>query len=798
MKPLPVTIWQPPNVELPPRSKASTIRLRPPPQILTAGTRTRQNSKDEKPSGNGLFQPKPKKSLDEMMWLGSVAGFAPKSPTAAPNSLRSKLVRKPEQIPSQASAVTGPKALQAIQKREEEIRAREKRLQEWSTKKKPDVSEKTNNGNPSSTAASLLPQPIESRLRPRQKVYNPLPQAEEAARISNRPRAIHRPHIPPDYGDGSYAPERSFLPHPIETVRRSNRPNWKPKGASVDEESVWMGLPQPIETTSRSTRGDPAVKIVQGETTTSPKAVGEKRRTPSPTYGQPIRVTHKSTSPERKNVHLLPQLIETTRKSNRPRRNEILPEPIESTRRSHRSPLVKEEKLPVPIESTRRTNRPPPAPRQQKSPVTPPTSFFGPDILPQPVETTRRSHRPISARPLIPLTIESSVRPTRMRIPVYERHLELPQPVSVLRHTNRSPGPRLARRESSARPVSTGGKDGGDQRKGKEKRDQNQPGPADDHVCHLHEPIDSAPPSPIESPRLTPSSSKCPSLSSSPTPSATSAFWAGLFKFHGWGAEVTENKKSIHSVETDLKKLKTEDTKAVVRQRTAEGSEYPLHLAKDDVCIRGETTETIRPTPLVIKTAPTLDAGDKHGSSDYRICCSPTFENFKRPRPPTPNEDHIDFYSTLVTAPEISEKEAIFNANGELPTPPNSNTSCVPSKKAKLAARLEPIVVGAPMWRGSPAGPSPGYTVASLPPTKQKACTTKEITPDFVDDVYRYLSLQFENIASQFDPELSLYTGIPIEEVKSDRKAALTVYCEKWVFENPDFASGETSKGGMW
>jgi len=64
--------------------------------------------------------------------------------------------------------------------------------------------------------------------------------------------------------------------------------------------------------------------------------------------------------------------------------------------------------------------------------------------------------------------------------------------------------------------------------------------------------------------------------------------------------------------------------------------------------------------------------------------------------------------------------------------------------------------------------------------------------------VYRYLSLQFENVAGKFDPELATYTGLDITEVKRDRKAALAAYCEKWVQENPDFQAGARGKGGLW
>jgi hypothetical protein len=101
------------------------------------------------------------------------------------------------------------------------------------------------------------------------------------------------------------------------------------------------------------------------------------------------------------------------------------------------------------------------------------------------------------------------------------------------------------------------------------------------------------------------------------------------------------------------------------------------------------------------------------------------------------------------------------------------------------------------MWGHHPAGPSPGYTVASLPPAKRRENTAKEVTPDFIDDVYRYLGLQFENVAAKFDPELAIYTGVSIVVVKRNRRLALTKYCEKWVQENPDMEAGDTRKGGL-
>ncbi|KAF8246052.1 hypothetical protein K440DRAFT_554180 [Wilcoxina mikolae CBS 423.85] len=754
-KPPPVSIWQPPNVELPRRSKAPTHRPRSPPQIPTAGTWTRKNSEEEKPVPKGLFQPK-QKSLDEMMWLGAVTGFP--LPEPAPpkehRSLRSKLVRKPEQIPSQASFATGPKATEAQRKKEEEAKAREKRLEEWATKKKPNASEKQ--GNPSGISIPI-PQPIESRLRPRKKVYTPLPQPEEAALISNRPNAIHRPHLP-NLGDGSYAPEKPFLPQPIETVRRSNRPRQPPKKIkSQEEETVWMGLPQPVETIRRSNRKSPLNKMVSGRST---------------------RTVLK----------------------------EILPEPIETTRRSNR-PAAKKDAVPVPVEVTKRSNRPAPTPVQTGQPPTPTTSFFGPEIQPQPIETVRRSHRPISARPLIPQFVETSMRSSRMRVPYGQMHLELPQPISVSRWTSRSPG---LRGDNTSNPTSPGSNQSsrhGDRNRRKVQKFQ---APAADHVWHLGEPVDSAPTSPVGSPGDSISLSRCPSLSSSTTSCSTSAAWEIPIKSTKKGG-IQGRRESLDEGFSDYalaleRKLKG---KIVSEDRAKEGGEYPFpvteginaeHAASPtrevlELARRSESSETIRPKLRTIETEPFIKAAEKsretNDRDDYPICKSPTFAMFKRPQllpTPEPDEDEYDykrqFHVPRMWKPALRQDPS--TASAQSPTPPPSLANDGPPSAPPR------------MWGHHPSGPSPGYTVASLPPAKRRENTAEEVTPDFIDDVYRYLGLQFENIAAKFDSELAAYTGVSIVVVKRNRRLALTKYCEKWVQENPDMEAGDTRKGGLW
>ncbi|KAI5857734.1 hypothetical protein BZA05DRAFT_331443 [Tricharina praecox] len=788
-KPPPVTIWQPPNVELPRRSKAPTHRPRSPPKIPTAGTWTRNNSlSEDKPTPTGLFQPK-KRSGDEIMWLGSVTGFSLPEPTppAVQRSLRSKLVRKPEEIPSQASSATGPKATEAKRTKEEEARARERRLEEWATRKKPNATDKQPKRSDGSSIP--LPQPIESRLRPRKKVYTPLLQTED-----NRPNAIHRPHMPSD-DEGSYAPNKPFLPQPIETVKRSNRrPVPIPKKLkSEEEETLWMGLPQPVESSRRTHRKSPLNKMQSVDDQDGDVPVGGESRASGLT--------------------------------------EPLPEPVESTRRSNRPTPTEKKKgdLPSPIEVTRRSNRPDPTPIQKDDPPTPTTSFFGPDALPQPIESTRRAHRPINVRPLIPQLVESSMRSSLSRVPHAEMHLELPQPVSVSRWTSRAPG--LRRDASSGRPTSPG--------QYHFTRDRNRPkvkfaAPAADHVWHLEEPIDSTPTSPVESPDASTTVSKCPSLSSSPTSSATSMAWDVPVKsskiLGSQGRRESPDDGFSGYVLTLERKLKQEKIQA--EDRAKEGPEYPFPITEDvdtddatynDACatrrtglgIRSESSETIRPklraieTEPAIKTQPrrssSIDYEDEEDNDDYPICSSPRFEAFKR-RAPIPDfellDDHDERFYRERQAPNV---EGMWQPAGlavAYQTSPNlSSPTDSPALSTMSSTRTTltngPLTAPARMWH-RPGGPSPGYTVASLPPAKRRENTAKEVTPSFVDEVYRYLSLQFENVAGKFDPELAAYTGVDVAEVKRDRKAALTVYCEKWVQENPDFQAGERGKGGLW
>jgi hypothetical protein len=856
-KPPPISIWQPPNVELPPRSKAPINRPRTPPTIPTAGTWTKKKTEEEEKE-TGLFQLK-KKSVDEIMWLGSVAGFS--VPESSQGSLRSKLVRKPEEIPSQASAATDRKVMEARRRKQEEAQAREKRLEEWATKKKNDKQSK-----PSGPILIPSPQPIESRFRTRKKIYTPLPQSDEVARLSNRPNAIHRPHLPHSDSSG-YAPERTFLPQPIETVRRSNRAQETPKKSKPDsEETMWMGSPQPqlVETVKRSnrrTRLNQMARVSEGgsgkekSTQVFPEPVETTKRSNRAQKWQatsdlpsPVEATRHPNRSRRDNVPLpidvsdwpladseqLPQYVESAMHSNR---QELLPQPVEAVKRSSRSSAKTSEKsngsdkqdnlsepvdLPEPVETTKRSSRPAPTPVQRADPPTPTTSFFGPDIIP-PAET----RRPINARPLITSTIEDSVRSTRMRIPVSEIHMALPQPVSVMRWNNHSAGVRPQRRESTTqKPLSPSPLPSPKDDRKKRPAAGCDYTPAADHVWHLHEPIDSAPSSPAGSPAVSPepspSNSKCPSLSSSPSSSASAA-WEGSLKSEVHGGAGGHNDshgigRYVIALEHDLKQQGAVD-EGVLHEKAREGQEYPFpclaeagnrRTAAAGLGIRSESSETIRPRPTLraIETEPAIKINEEpNDADDYPICHSPAFTNLRHPEPPitlAPDQD-LEKHGKAETdsriqsnAVEMSKPLSLAASlvpYVQLPTPPNSHMGSMSNQTKNVMSG--PTTASPRMWQARAAGPSPGYTVASLPPRK-KDTTIKEVTPDFIEDVFRYLSLQFENIAHKFDGELAEYTRSTISEVRKDRRAALTQYCDRFVRENPEFAAGEASKAGLW
>lgn len=834
-----LSVWQPPPVEEPRRSKAPSNRPLQPRQIPTVGaqpavsrTPSKGNSGDD--GKKKLYEPKEKKSMDEIMWLGSVTGFPPPvpPPMKVEASLRSKLVRKPEDKTSQASAIAQAsqkklleaqktdKEKAAEKKKAEEEAAREKRLLEWATKKK-EQKKKSSEGEKTAPAIATLPQPVETSLRSsapgnvrasgrRGKVFMPVPEPIETVRRSNRPNANHRPNLP-DH-NSSYAPTNPILPQPIETTKRSFRPA-KPAVTTKksEEESVWMGLPQPIETVRRSNRRSPLSKDSEGS------EVG-KRAQVSPKH----TARHSTGSP--KGTMFLPQPVESTKKSNKP------------------DTIV----LPQPIEVTKRTNRPMASPVQKPDGPPTPTTFFCPSpTLPQPFESVRRSHRPISGRPLVPQPIETSRRSNRIRVPQPEMQIDanqLPQPVSVSRWTNREKaGTRHLRRTSTDKPETPGLYNTApfvrDRERERRLVKKTWVRPID-HVSHLHEPIDSAPPSPMVSPQ----SSRCPSLSSSPTSSAASSTWDVASKVgkasrggnHGRRESLDEGFAGyILGLERGLKKDGALGTAGRERERAKEESEYPFPSlteldkkgraeASDSSTLTGsrsESSETIRPRLTAINTDPGRLEGKhakKEQEQNYPICHSPVHSHFKvpvwKPEPePLSLDDGIDgrgrqgYHSARIPTDELVMSKpigiAVNSANAQLPTPPDSLTSSASNKpllSPAMAFAAGPQTAP-PRVSYAPMSPSPGYTVASLPPArKQEHGDAAEIAKELAVGVMRYLSLGFENVGRKYDDELALFTGLPMELVRKDRKLAVKKYVERWVVENPEIESGEKKKGGLW
>ena len=254
----------------------------------------------------------------------------------------------------------------------------------------------------------------------------------------------------------------------------------------------------------------------------------------------------------------------------------------------------------------------------------------------------------------------------------------------------------------------------------------------------------------------------------------------------------------------------------------AKAEQRATSVARDRLGARSESSETIRPRllrPIETEPAVVLRVADEPRAAcdddpgDYPICHSPKFEQFQRPLLlPTPEPDEAEYdYRCKLQIPSVgmwSPPPALRREPGagqQSPTPPNAlGIATHPHKTPALGGGGGggggPTTTPARMWGSShPSGPSPGYTVASLPPAKRRdTATADEVTAEFVEDVYRYLGLQFENVAVRFDYEIASYVGTSVVLVRRDRRAALTKYCEKWVHENPDLETGSGQKGGLW
>ncbi|CUS12534.1 unnamed protein product [Tuber aestivum] len=796
-----VSIWKPhPNTNEPHfRSKAPKNQPSTPPQIPTVGAASVHHSKQNSFSSSKknsiddgraqLYQPKVNKSLDEIMWLGSVLGFpvpAPPPPRVEP-TIRTKLSRKPEAKSSAACLNANDYVVQGDTRTEEQKKADE----EAERKRKEDEEARRKRlAAHSKKAGEFRGNQGEQRVRPsgrRGKVFLPIPLPQETAQRSNRPNANHRPNLPDN--NTSYAPSHPFLPQPIETTRRSNR---RPEKAKVgSEESVWMGLPQPIETVRRSNRKGPLVS--RGSGGCSDNKDGKDDTKPVST--------------------------------------EVLPELIGSSLRSHRPRKSQESTLPRPEETTRRSNRPTATPVQgaEQDLPTPTASFFGPNIVPQPYETTRRSHRPISARPLIPQLVETSRRSNRVRVPQPEMHLVMepenaPQPAALSSHS----GHHYLRRSSTTKPNTPGlyptsGAFARDPERERRVMRKVWARP-NDHVSHLHEPVDSAPPSPAGSPEQ----SRCPSLSTSPTSSTASSTWETSNKLNKTvGAKAARRGSRgdgfgpyILGLGKDLLKEGVVGSAGIKRERTKEEVECPFPVVTEDKWsgdkrtkvatdasgIRSERSETVRPKftsaitdgVLEIKHPQPRRASDEKAVDDYPICHSPVHGKFAVPwgKKEEQTEERGGFNSSRIPTDEFDGPAPLnigtANVNTQLPTPPDSLPSSESNKQFLGGPRIAPSrVIYTPM------APSPGYTVASLPP-RRKGDNDVEVTEEFVNALMVYLSLNYESIAAKYDAELALYTNTSEAQVKADRKGVVRKYVERWVSENPEMASGEGRKGGFW
>ncbi|KAF3924794.1 hypothetical protein ABW21_db0201349 [Orbilia brochopaga] len=63
-----------------------------------------------------------------------------------------------------------------------------------------------------------------------------------------------------------------------------------------------------------------------------------------------------------------------------------------------------------------------------------------------------------------------------------------------------------------------------------------------------------------------------------------------------------------------------------------------------------------------------------------------------------------------------------------------------------------------------------------------------EVDEEFVSTIFSYLSLNHNSMARKFDIELSIGSGFPMDKVLEDRKAALKVYIERYVFHHPEMS----------
>ncbi|KAI5808254.1 hypothetical protein DFH27DRAFT_522897 [Peziza echinospora] len=567
----------------------------------------------------------------------------------------------------------------------------------------------------------------------------------------------------------------------------------------------------------------------------------------------------------------------------------LLPQPIESTRRSNR-------KAPAPVQTAAAAGPPNPYHHPATPPTPPPSTTTA--LLPKPFEVSRRSNRPV-ARPLVPNRAEEAPKSNLARgrpdTDAESDALLLPQPVSSARYVSSNritkPGARHLRRSSTVQPPGapgvyyfvpeTGVSNAATATTSSptttttttvstttttttttnaysstfpQKRRWSRP--KDDHVSHLHEPVDSAPPSPSGSP--------AGSRSSSPVMWSIDSLVEGKVPLsrRESGGDAASGERGYQSASALMRgQLQQRRQKSVPRPTTAAAAAPKSKLSHETKFINvsgkerrdsesgvsaaaaaaaaafkkreAEEEETrkkkkeeeskkaaaapavaaldiLSPPPLQRKPIPNIH---HRQYDDFPIFASPTKEPFLPKAERVPTRDlmgGIPMDKAPTTYKDQNHNHNQYNNNNnntnhQLPTPPDSTTTPLKTQynqqqqtllqqndnNATAAAvlsfgKLKVPLVGYyypttslspslqhtainPGYRGGlfTPKPSPGITVASLPPgsssrkSNPSAVPTRpeDVTDEFVEEVWRYLSLEHESVARKYDWELGEYTG---------------------------------------
>src|SRR5690606_23301433 len=155
--------------------------------------------------------------------------------------------------------------------------------------------------------------------------------------------------------------------------------------------------------------------------------------------------------------------------------------------------------------------------------------------------------------------------------------------------------------------------------------------------------------------------------------------------------------------------------------------------------------------------------------NEYPLYSSPTRGDIKRPTNiDYNNPDIIDKFSVLLPSVKTEIKPAKVAPLSKFAKIPGGATA---EAQQTAGAHHPSYLTTTPMV----ATPSPGITVASMPPRRNTnipmdpVAIEKEVTNEFVENVYRYLSLNVPSIARAYDSELAEYTGMDIASVQKDR-----------------------------